>query len=95
VSTIETKVDSLVGITSKLVVMQEQTTKNIDTLTKDIKDTMCASHECDNLKDRVSSLEGKVETIEGVPNALMMRALMTFVAGTVMYLLYSVGISKQ
>ena len=93
-SSMEAKLDTLVTTVAQLVVMQEQTTKNIDTLTKDIKETMCASHECDNLKVRVSKLEGKIETIEGVPNAVAKRALMTAVAATVMYLMYTIGISK-
>jgi len=91
---VEHKVDQLVETTARLVVMQEHTTKNIDKLTRDIKDTMCAAHECDALETRVSKLEGKIETIEGVPNAIVKRALMTAVAGTVVYLLYTIGISK-
>ena len=93
-ASVEDKVDNLVEITTKLVVMQEQTTKNIDTLTQDIKETMCHTKECDSLKKRMSKVEGKVELIEGIPNALMMRAMMVAVAGSVMYLLYTVGISK-
>jgi len=98
---LEQKVDNLVEVTTKLVVMQEQTTKNIDKLALEIKDTMCESHECDAvkreidyLKDKTAKLEGKIETIEGVPNAVAKRALMTAVAATVMYLMYTIGISK-
>jgi len=99
--TLESKVDNLVEVTTKLVVMQEQTTKNIDKLTQDIKETMCESHECDALKkevnyakDKISKLEGRITTIEGVPNAIVKRFLMTIVAGTAMYLMYSIGLSK-
>ena len=98
---LDSKIDKLVVVTTQLAVNQENTTANINKLTndigeltKDLKDSLCAQYECDSLKDRVSKVEGKVETIEGVPNAVLKRALMTAVAGTVMYLLYSVGISK-
>jgi hypothetical protein len=62
---------------------------------------MCESHECDAdkrendyLKDKTSKLECKIETIEGVPNTVAKRALMTAVAATVMYFMYTIGISK-
>lgn len=93
-SSVEDKIDSLVEVTTRLAVTQEQTTKNIDKLTQDIQDTMCPSHECDSLKDRVSKVEGKIELIEGIPNALMLRAAMVAITGVVVYLLYSIGISK-
>lgn len=86
---------------AKIVMATETNTENIGALTadikeltKDLKDSLCGKNECDDLKRRVGKLEGKVETIEGVPNAIVKRALMTAVAGTVVYLLYSVGISK-
>ena len=98
---LDSKIDKLVVVTTQLAVNQENTTANINKLTadigeltKDLKDTLCAKHECDSLSEKVAKLEGKVETIEGVPNAVLKRALMTATAGTVMYLLYTVGISK-
>lgn len=69
-------------------------TSDIKELTKDLKESLCGKKECEALEERVSKLEGKVEIIEGVPNAILKRALMTAVAGTIMFLLYEVGISK-
>ena len=86
---------------AKIVMATETNTENIAALTadikeltRDLKDSLCGKNECDDLKKRMSKAESKIETIEGIPNALMMRALMTLVAGTVMYVMYSAGISK-
>lgn len=87
---------------AKIVMATETNTKNIGALTddikeltKDLKESLCGKNECDDLKRRVGKLEGKIETIEGVPTAVVKRALMTAVAGVVVYLLYTVGISKN
>jgi len=100
-NTIEAKVDSLVEITTKLVVMQEQTTKNIDKLALEIKDTMCESHECDAvkreidyLKEKQAKLDGRISVIEGVPTALMKRFVLVLVGASALYIASQIGMAK-
>lgn len=69
-------------------------TSDIKELTQDLKESLCGKKECQELENRVSKLEGKVETIEGVPNALMKRAAMVAITCMVMYIMYTIGISK-
>lgn len=100
-------VDLKIALT-QLVEATKTNTHNIGTLTndvkemtRDLKDTLCAKHECDTLKkdmkymySRQDKLDGRVTVIEGVPNALMKRFAMTIVAGVAIYLLFTVGITK-
>ena len=98
---LEQKVDNLVEVTTKLVVMQEQTTKNIDKLALEIKDTMCESHECDAvkreidyLKEKQAKLDGRISVIEGVPTALMKRFVLVLVGASALYIASQIGMAK-
>jgi len=42
----------------RIVLMQEQTTRNIDSITNDIRDFGCPKSECKALALRVSKIEG-------------------------------------
>lgn len=100
-------VDLKIALT-QLVEATKTNTQNIGVLTddvkelaKDLKETLCAKHECDALKkdmkhmySRQDKLDGRVTIIEGVPNALMKRFAMTVVAGVAVYLMIEMGISK-
>ena len=103
----EDLVDLKIAIT-QIVSATEANTKNIGALTNDIKElsedlkkTLCAKHECDELKKEVDyvkkkadKLDGRISVIEGVPNAILKRFLMTVVAGVAVYIMYLIGLSK-
>jgi hypothetical protein len=84
---------------AKIVMATETNIKNISSLTgdikeltQDLKDSLCGKKECEELARRVAKVEGKVETIEGVPNALMKRFVMILVGTSALYVATQIGL---
>ena len=91
-----------------LVEATKVNTQNIGTLTedvkelaKDLKETLCAKHECDSLKqdmaymkEKQAKLDGRLSVIEGVPTALMKRFVLVLVGASALYIASQIGMAK-